>query len=570
MKGYLSSLRSVIRRILVESKVDDLQAKNPDVDVRALSASDPSPTKKYLGWMIKQVKSGVDEEEVTALVKAFDANAQRLDQKDINAYVSVSDLNAALSALPEKSKSQEKRSVKQEGSVKLYEDDESVVVRLDTKKAVQQYGSGTRWCITQEKESHYETYSSNNVVFYFVISKTRPQSDPLSKVAISIQRGLKNEILKTELFDATDETLSVKAVSERIGNFTEILKICEQDAVTRPMGSLAKLKNGMATEEEIEALYVGADVQTRKLIAQSEKTPARLLMILAKDEDVNVRINIATNRSAPVGLLSALAKDEDINVRGYASENLAKRKQNENIARQYISLIVEKIRTQKGIYSPFGDRFNLNKFKSLPSAPIMRQYAYMFLEPLGHGSSREVYTLTSRYALKIARSEKGNAQNEAEVDAFTNPQTKDVVAKVQSFDKDFNWVIADLVSPLKNAREFEQLTGINFEKFCGVFKAECKGTSTKEFNGSKFVKAVATTAKGSGLLVGDVCKIDSWGKSPDGRAVLLDYGFTRDVADKHYPLPKTPKTSASTKDHISEPKPKTPAETQDDPEKTGH
>ena len=125
-----------------------MQAKNPDVDVRALSASDPSPTKKYLAWMIKQVVAGIDEEEVTALVKAFDANAQRLDQKDINAYASVSDLNAALSALPEKSKSQEKRSVKQEGSVKLYEDDESVVVRLDTKKAVQQYGSGTRWCIT--------------------------------------------------------------------------------------------------------------------------------------------------------------------------------------------------------------------------------------------------------------------------------------------------------------------------------------------------------------------------------------------------------------------------------------
>ena len=310
MKGYLSSLRSVIRRILVESKVDDLQAKNPDVDVRALSASDPSPTKKYLGWMIKQVKSGVDEEEVTALVKAFDANAQRLDQKDINAYTDVDELGAALSALSEKSKSQEKRSVKQEGSVKLYEDDESVVVRLDTKKAVQQYGSGTRWCITQEKESHYETYSSNNVVFYFVISKTRPQSDPLSKVAISIQRGLKNEILKTELFDATDKTLSVEEVSERIGNFTEILKICEQDAVTRPMGSLAKLKNGMATEEEIEALYVGADVQTRKLIAQSEKTPARLLMILAKDEYANVRGYVAMNPSTPAEVLSALANDK--------------------------------------------------------------------------------------------------------------------------------------------------------------------------------------------------------------------------------------------------------------------
>ena len=311
----LSSLRSVIRRILVESKVDDLQAKNPDVDVRVLSAADLSPTKKYLAWMIKQVVAGADEEEVTALVSAFDANALRLPKKDINAYASVSELKAALSALPEKSKSQERRSVKEEGSVKVYEDENQVVVRPDTKKAVQKYGRGKKWCITQEKESHYETYSSNNVVFYFVISRSRPQTDPFSKVAISIQRGLKNEILQTELFDATDKGQSVESVSEHVKGFAQILSVCEQDAVTRPMGSLAKLKNGIATEEEIEKLYVGADKQTKVLIAQNKKTPARLLMILAKDEDEYVTQLVAQNPSAPAELLSALAKNEDVNVR---------------------------------------------------------------------------------------------------------------------------------------------------------------------------------------------------------------------------------------------------------------
>ena len=176
------------------------------------------------------------------------------------------------------------------------------------------------------------------MVFYFVISKMRPQSDPLSKVAISIQRGLKNEILKTELFDATDKTLSVEEVTERIKGFAQILKTCKQDAVTRPMGSLAKLKNGTLPVEEIEKLYTGADVQTRKLIAQSEKTPARLLMILAKDEYANVRRIVAANLSTPAEVLSALAKDEDEYVRGCASENLAKREQNENLVRQFVRL----------------------------------------------------------------------------------------------------------------------------------------------------------------------------------------------------------------------------------------
>src|SRR5271157_5512204 len=233
----LSSLHSFIRHILVEGKVDDLQAKNPDIDVRALSASDPSSTKKYLVWMINQVKAGHDEEEVSATIKLFDANVQRLQQKDINSYADLDDLVSVLSSLPEKSKTKEKKAIKSEGSVKVYEDRDQVVIRPDTKPAVQQYGSGTKWCITQAKESHYETYSGNNVVFYFVISKTRLQDDPLSKVAISIQRGLKNEIIEIKFWDAEDVLLE----QVDLPNFDRILKICEQDAVKRPMGILAKL-----------------------------------------------------------------------------------------------------------------------------------------------------------------------------------------------------------------------------------------------------------------------------------------------------------------------------------------
>ena len=314
----LSSLRLVIRRILIEGKVDDLQAKHPDIDVRSLSVADPSSTKKYLPWMIKQVAVGVDEEEVSRLVKAFDANAQRLSKKDINAYVNVDDLGAALAALPEKSRTKEKRSIKETGSAKVYEDADQVVIRPDTKAAVQQYGSGTKWCITQAKKSHYETYSSSNVVFYFVISK----SDPGSKIAISIQRGLKNEILKTELFDATDESLSVKEASKHIKNFVKILQICKQDAVARPMGFFAKLKNGTASSAEIiDALKAGADVNARKEIANSESTPTEVLSTLARDEDEDVRMNVARNTSAPAEVLLALSKDKSVGVRMYGAGN---------------------------------------------------------------------------------------------------------------------------------------------------------------------------------------------------------------------------------------------------------
>ena len=47
-------LREYIQFILSEGKVERLQKKFPDVDVKKLASYDFSSTKKYLEWMIKQ------------------------------------------------------------------------------------------------------------------------------------------------------------------------------------------------------------------------------------------------------------------------------------------------------------------------------------------------------------------------------------------------------------------------------------------------------------------------------------------------------------------------------------
>ena len=41
---------------LIEGKVDDLAAQNPDIPVRDYAAKDPTPTKKFLVWLVKQHK----------------------------------------------------------------------------------------------------------------------------------------------------------------------------------------------------------------------------------------------------------------------------------------------------------------------------------------------------------------------------------------------------------------------------------------------------------------------------------------------------------------------------------
>ena len=68
----------------------------------------------------------------------------------------------------------------------------------------------------------------------------------------------------------------------------------------------------------------------------------------------------------------------------------------------------------------------------------------------------------------------------------------------------------------------------------------------------EFTKKVFSMAeKGKNRLkLGDLTVLDHWGKTPDGRVVILDYGFTEDVAEKHYsksPTPQKPSDDQATR-----------------------
>jgi hypothetical protein len=215
--------------------------------------------------------------------------------------------------------------------------------------------------------------------------------------------------------------------------------------------------------------------------------------------------------------------------------------------------MVEKIRTDKGGKGKFGDKFNLNKFKELDGIHIMLDYAQSFLETLGTGSSRRAFLLSGKYVLKIALNEKGLAQNQAEMDVFTNPQSQAVVAKVYGFDPKYQWLVADLVKPITNVDEFEQLSGIDWRSFCDQVNRGMKNKAV-EPSDDKFVKSVVNTALKNNLLRGDIAQQDHghapsedvlshWGKTPGGRLVLLDYGFTHEVWASHYSKNQMPKAN---------------------------
>jgi len=208
-----------------------------------------------------------------------------------------------------------------------------------------------------------------------------------------------------------------------------------------------------------------------------------------------------------------------------------------HLIKEYVRLILEKIRTVK-TGSSFGNKFDIRKFKSLENINFMKAYADSFLQALGEGSSRIAYSLTSNKVLKIALNEKGIDQNIAELDVFTNPLTKPMVAKIQDYDSGYRWLIADSVRILNTEAEFEKEAGINFENFVQEVK---KAILEKSETTTDLAKNTVNTIENSELMLGDVVRIEHWGKSSDGRVVLLDYGFTKEVWKAHYAHKKPPR-----------------------------
>jgi hypothetical protein len=197
--------------------------------------------------MLKQVSAGHSENDLVPTIKYFDKNNQRFKNKDINSYTDLKDLEKFVKEIEGKrTKTDVKRAAKT-NAIKLYEDDDVLLIRPDNKDAIVCYGSGTKWCITMKDASYYENYIDANVVFYFLIQNKKRPDDRFSKIAFAVQRDLNNNILETDFFDAEDNSLKREIVNSKWSNFVDL---AEKDAITRPKSFGARLKSGEKLSNE--------------------------------------------------------------------------------------------------------------------------------------------------------------------------------------------------------------------------------------------------------------------------------------------------------------------------------
>lgn len=167
---------------------------------------------------------------------------------------------------------------------------------------------------------------------------------------------------------------------------------------------------------------------------------------------------------------------------------------------------------------------------------------------LGDGSARTVFALDSRKALKMAKNAKGIAQNQTELETATD-SPEGLIAKVLQYDPQFKWLVSELVKPITDPAEFKQLTGAEWNVFSylvadptsnwknhlvsAVYK---ENMTVEEAANNPFINKTMNYLMKlkNPLISGDLTRLDHWGKTSDQRVVLLDYGFTMDVWEKHY------------------------------------
>lgn len=238
--------------IKIAGKLEEALEKYPNLkdSIQELSSRDPSKNNKYLNWGIQQLQNGYSLNDIIPTLELFHKKKDGLEKKDINQYSDLKELENLLKNLSE-SKRQIKKQELASGSKKIYENDEYAVVRIDSKKACQIYGANTKWCITMENASYYESYTASNVLFYFLLRK-KPEGDKYDKIAWVVQRDLDNSVLQHEWYDQVDDSLRASVILSHLGSsiFETIRDVIDADAKTVPASVLVKLKNGTASKEE--------------------------------------------------------------------------------------------------------------------------------------------------------------------------------------------------------------------------------------------------------------------------------------------------------------------------------
>lgn len=181
----------------------------------------------------------------------------------------------------------------------------------------------------------------------------------------------------------------------------------------------------------------------------------------------------------------------------------------------------------------------LSNLEKLETYTARKEYAERNLKHLSSGSSRIVYLTPGKTIVKLAKNDKGIAQNKAEA----NPKMKSkFLNKVLSSSKDGVWIEVPYLDKITE-KEFKEMTELEFNDFGESIRyalREVSGNTDKEkpknfaeVEKSDIYKELKDIGEKFDVMPGDIARISSWGRK-DGIPILIDAGLTKKVFEDFY------------------------------------
>jgi hypothetical protein len=183
----------------------------------------------------------------------------------------------------------------------------------------------------------------------------------------------------------------------------------------------------------------------------------------------------------------------------------------------------------------------LANLEKLETYAARKKYAEANLEHLSSGSSRITYLTPDKTVIKLAKNDRGLAQNKEEVAANSKCNSK-YLNKVLKNVSNYYWIEVPFLDKITE-KKFKEMTGIDFDDFGEALRYSLRSISGntdkekpsdyEEITKSDLFKEISDIGKKLDLMPGDLARISSWGVK-EGNPVLIDCGLTKKVFADHY------------------------------------
>lgn len=203
------------------------------------------------------------------------------------------------------------------------------------------------------------------------------------------------------------------------------------------------------------------------------------------------------------------------------------------------------------VVEDYPQQFDMKHFKELKTFKDRIAYCEANLKRLASGSSRIVYQIDNQKVLKLAKNEKGIAQNEAEYDVYKHSYYGEEIA-TQIFDIEDHslWVESEFATKVTPNAFKQYIDGVDFKNFAHylqykIFENQGKTRYmsapspeiSEKLDNNEFTQNLINTALEMDLVAGDLTRISSYGivnRGGENHLVLTDSGATGHVISTYY------------------------------------